>query len=184
MLLLILHCRNEKRTTCQSQVGAWSPARSPVHSCHPGCLWASAHARAVPWPRSPALLPADLQWGNPRSVQGPARLPHAGASAVCSSSCWKPRNVPAHWGHLTPRGGRDKQRGVLYVAYLTAEIIFKMVLTYIVLTQQLLILHYLGNVLCTKLCLEMSLTQILLFAITCSLDMHLNGGTISSMRQD
>lgn len=42
--------------------------------------------------------------------------------------------------------------------------IFKMVLTYIVLTQQVLILCYLENMLlCTKLCPQMSLAQIPLF---------------------
>jgi len=39
---------------------------------------------------------------------------------------------------------------VLYLAYLTVDMIFTVVLTYIVVTQQVLILCYLGNMLCTK----------------------------------
>lgn len=166
---------------------SWSLVSSQAALLAPATLTASGlqhMPELCPGPDTPPSWPQIYK----EEIQGQFRVlpgcPHAGASVVCSSPCWKPRNVPAHWRQLTPRGGRDKQGSVLYLAYLTAEIIFKMVLTYIVLTQRVLILHYLGNVLCTKLCLEMSLAQILSFAITCSLDMYLKGGTISSMCQD
>lgn len=76
---------------------------------------------------------------------GCCQAAHAGASAARPSPHRKARNVPAQWGHLTPRGGRDKQGTMLYLAYLTVEMIFKMALTYIALTQQVLILCYLGD---------------------------------------
>lgn len=78
---------------------------------------------------------------------GCCQAAYAGTSVARPSPHCKARNVPAQWGHLTLRGGRDKQGTVLYLAYWTVEMIFKMALTYIALTQQVLILCYLGDAL-------------------------------------
>lgn len=115
---------------------------------------------------------------------GCCQAAHAGASVACPSPQCKPRNVPAQWGHLTPRGGRDKQGTVLYLAYLTVEMIFKMALTYIALTQQVLILCYLGDCCCIPNCLEVSRAQIPPFVSSCSSERFCKGGTLCSMHQN
>lgn len=133
----------------KNQLHVWAkPEPGPPCHCHcsllpfPLPLGFSRHQSCALAP-NPCYLGLILQWGNPRWIPGSSY-----AFAACPSSHCKPRNVPAQWGHLTPRGGRDKQGTVLYLAYLTVEMIVKMALAYIALTQQVLILCYLGGLEC------------------------------------
>lgn len=132
--------------------GLVAPAIPTVHSCH-------SHCSFLPFPlplgfsrhQSCALTPNSGYPGLSFTVRkskvnsGCCQAACPGASVVRPSPHCKARNVPAQWGHPTPGGGRDKQGAVLYLAYLTVEMIFKTALTYIALTQQVLILCYLGD---------------------------------------
>lgn len=140
MLLFIVHCRSEKLATCLNTARAWYLLPFPLPKGfirHQSCALA------------PNFCYPGLSFTVRKSKvnSGCCQAAYAGASAACPSPHCKARNVPAQWGHLTPRGGRDKQGTVQYLAYLTVEMIFKMALTYIALTQQVLIPSYLGEAL-------------------------------------
>lgn len=152
-------------------VRAWPPG-GPVCCCCPHCPWLQCHHAvhkwAVLWLPKKGLLPKFnlIEKETEDKFRVLPSCLHTGPSMVCSSPCWKPRNVPAHWGHLTPWGA-GRSMGLYLVCSEEESVI---VWECIVLTQQVLIHSYLGNtLLCTKLCLQMSLERISLFAINFSL---------------
>lgn len=184
MLLLILCSRNEQWTPCQNFSQSLAP-RWPCMLLPPSlplgfsAIVLSTHGQCSGSQRPATQIQFDRE-GNWGQIQGAARLPACWHLCGMFFTPLEAQECPSTLGTPNTMRCREKQGSMLYLAHSEEDLVI--VWEYIVLTQQVHIHFCLGNtLLCTILCLQMSLEWTSLFAITFSLHIYPKGWTVFKM---